>query len=299
MKDLDLHGRHVLVTGVGSGLGHETMRVLAARGATVLGAARSLEKAKEACASVQGKTVAVACELADPASVRAAVDAVRALDVPLDAIVCNAGIMALPKAERVSGVERQLFTNHVGHFLLVTGLLDRLADDGRVVMVSSAAHTRAPAYGVDLDDLAAEKRYTAWGRYGESKLANLLFARELARRFQGTRRVANAVHPGVIVTNLWRHMPKAFERAFGVVAGPIFLKTVEQGAATQVWAAVHPGAATLNGEYLADCNVARSSEKGRDMDLAAKLWAATEAIAARVQGGGADGAALAGVLTPT
>lgn len=281
-RGLDLHGKHVLVTGVGSGLGLETMRVLASRGATVIGAARSLEKAKEACASVQGSTIAVGCELAEPASVRAAVDAVCALDVALDAIVCNAGVMALPNAERIHGIERQLFTNHVGHFILVTGLLDRLAPDGRVVMLSSAAHTNAPSVGVDLDDLGAEKRYTPWGNYGQSKLANLLFARELARRFQGTKRVANAVHPGVIVTNLWRHMPPAAQRVFDAVGRPLFLKSIPQGAATQVWAAVHPGAATINGEYLKDNNVARSSAKGADMDLAARLWAATEAIVARV-----------------
>jgi NAD(P)-dependent dehydrogenase (short-subunit alcohol dehydrogenase family) len=282
-EGLSLRGKTVLVTGCSSGLGLETIRVLAMRGARVLGTARTVEKARAACESVGGAAVPLACELSDPASVRGCVDAVRRSGDRLDALVCNAGIMALARPERAYGVELQLFTNHVGHFLLVTGLLDRLADDGRVVVLSSAAHSRAPREGIRFDDLAAEKSYAPWTHYGQSKLANVLFAKELARRLAGTRRTATAVHPGVIRTNLGRHMSPIARAVFGL-AVPLFLKSVEQGAATQVWAAVHPAAATLSGAYLADCNVAVARADADDPALARRLWEVTEKIVAGLPG---------------
>jgi WW domain-containing oxidoreductase len=280
-EGLSLAGKTVLVTGCSSGLGFEASRVLALRGARVIGSARTLEKARTACAAFKGETVPLACELSDPASVRACVAAVARSGLTLDAIVCNAGIMALPKALQTHGIEAQLFTNHVGHFMLVTGLLDRLADDGRVVMLSSAAHKMAPKGGIEFENLSGDKGYAPWTAYGQSKLANLLFARELARRFTGTRRTANAVHPGVIQTRLGRHMNPVARFFFGL-ANPLVLKTAPQGAATEVWAAVHPAAGKLSGEYLADCNVAKSRPDAEDPALAARLWRVTEEIVARL-----------------
>lgn len=271
-EDLDLTGKTVLITGCNSGIGEESMRVLQSRGAEVIGLARTAKKAEDA-----GADHAVACELAEPASVRAAVASVRELG-PIDAIIANAGIMALPELNKAHGYELQFFTNHVGHFILVTGLLDRLTPDGRVVMLSSSAHTMAPRVGIPFDNLDGSKSYRDWSAYGVSKLANLLFARELDRRLPEGQS-ANAVHPGVIKTNLARHMPSWQQVAFGV-AGPIALKSVGEGAATQVWAAVHPDAAELHGEYLYDCNVGRSSTVGQDAELAKKLWVETERIVA-------------------
>lgn len=278
---LSLAGRTVLVTGCNSGIGAETMRVLVRRGARVLGTARTLEKARAACAAAGASAVGLACELADPASVRACVEAVRRSGERLDALVLNAGIMALPRRQQAFGIELQLFTNHVGHFLLATALLDRLAEDGRVVVVSSRAHLRAPGEGIRFDDLGAERRYDPWTAYGQSKLANLLFAKELARRLAGTRRTATAVHPGVIQTNLGRHMGVLLQAGL-TLAKPLFAKTVPQGAATQTWAAVHPQAAALSGAYLADCNVARPRADAEDPLLARRLWEVTEAIVARL-----------------
>ena len=125
----------------------------------------------------------VACELAEPASVRAAVAKIKSLKVPIDGIICNAGIMALPTLNQAYGYELQFFTNHIGHFILVTGLIDSLAASGRVTMLSSRAHEAAPKGGIEFDNLSGEKGYSAWRAYGQSKLANLLFAKELARRF--------------------------------------------------------------------------------------------------------------------
>ncbi len=276
-EGLSLEGKTVLVTGCNSGLGQEALRVLALRGARVVGTARTLDKARAACGAVKGKTVPLACELSDPASVRACVAAVKREGLRLDAIIGNAGIMALPKLEQAYGLELQFFTNHIGHFMLVTGLLDQLAADGRVVMLSSSAHAQAPKEGIQFDNLSGEKGYQSWRNYGQSKLANLLFAKELARRFAGTRRTANAVHPGVIKTNLARHMNPAVSFAFGLV-GPLVLKSVPQGAATEVYVAAHPAVATVSGAYFADCNVARPRPDADNAALAAKLWEVSEKI---------------------
>ena len=278
---LSLVGKTIIVTGCNSGIGFETMRVLALRGAHVIGTGRSEEKARAACTRVRGQATGFACELSDPASVRGFVAAIKALKTPIDAIICNAGIMALPKLTLAHGYELQFFTNHIGHFILVTGLLDRLTETGRVVMVSSGAHTRAPMGGIQFGNLSGEQGYSAFTVYGQSKFANLLFAKELARRFAGTAKTANAVHPGVIPTNIIRHLPATWlvNLIFGIgsLAG---LKTIPQGAATQCYAAVHPGAATISGAYLRDSNVAAPRADATDPMLAAKLWDISEKIIA-------------------
>jgi len=281
---LDLSDKTMLVTGVSSGLGEETARVLGLRGARVVGLARTEAKAEGALADQQD-AVPVACELTDPGSIRRAVDAVKALDVPLDAIICNAGIMALPEREVVHGQEKQFFTNHIGHFMLVTGLLDRLATEGRVVMLSSAAHAWAPPEGIRFSDLSFEQGYRPNTAYGQSKLANLLFARTLAKRFaadpETAQQTANAVHPGVIATNLGRHMNVAV-RALMPLAGALALKTIPQGAATQCYVATHPDLAGVTGEYFADCNPAKTSRHGYDEAMGERLWEVSEAIVAEL-----------------
>ncbi len=281
-QGLKLDGKTILVTGCNSGLGLETLRVLALRGARVVALARTLEKATAACAqagSGPGKAVPLACELSDPQSVRACVAEVKRLGLKLDAIICNAGIMALPKLTKSHGYELQFFTNHIGHFLLVTGLLAQLTEDGRVVVLSSDAHTRAPRGGIEFDNLSGDKGYGAWRQYGQAKFANLLFAKELARRFEGTRKTANAVHPGVINTNLARNLNPMVGFILASV-GPLALKTVAQGAATQVWAAVSPGAAGLSGQYLSHSNVAKPRADANDPALAKRLWEESEKIVA-------------------
>lgn len=275
----DLSGKTFLVTGCNSGLGLETARVLSMRGATVVGAARTEEKAREALAPLGKANIPVACELSEPASVRAAVAAVAERAPRLDGLIANAGIMALPERQLKYGYELQFFTNHVGHFMLVTGLLSQLTPSARVVILSSSAHQRTYPEGIRFDDLAAERGYTAWGAYGQSKLANMLFARELAKRVPAGQTV-NAVHPGVIATNLSRHMSSIVQVTFSTLGNLLFLKDAPQGAATQCFVAVNEGAATITGEYWADCNVAACSRHGTDMAMAAALWTKTEEIVA-------------------
>jgi WW domain-containing oxidoreductase len=280
---VSLAGKRIFITGCNSGLGFETMRVLALRGAHVIGAARTAEKAAEAIAKIPGSTEGIACELSDPASIRACIATLKA-GAPLDAIICNAGIMALPKLKQAFGYELQFFTNHIGHFMLVNGLLDTLADDGKVIILSSTAHTAAPKEGIQFDNLSGEKGYKAVMAYGQSKLANLLFAKELARRLATTRKTANAVHPGVIQTNLMRYITVP-----AVVMTPILglfsllaFKTIPQGAATTCYVAANPGAAALSGLYFADCNIAPSRPDADDPALAARLWEVSEAIVAKL-----------------
>lgn len=279
---LALAGRRILITGCNSGLGQESLRVLALRGADVIGAARTLEKAQAACAAVGGRTRALACELTDPASIAACVAAVRAGGA-LDAIICNAGIMALPQLQQAHGYEMQFFANHVGHFMLVTGLLDTLTQEGRVVMVSSRAHHRAPPGGIQFDNLSGERGYRPFTAYGQSKMANLLFAKELSRRLGTGGRSALAIHPGVIATRIGRHMAGPGAALFFGVGSLLFLKSIPQGAATQCFAAVHPRAAALSGAYLVDCQVAQPRADAEDPALARRLWEVSEQIVASLR----------------
>ena len=279
-RGLDLTDKTYLLTGCNSGLGFETLRVLASRGARIIATARSLDRARDACSKVGGDTRPLACDLSEPASVRACAAELLRDATPLDAIICNAGIMALPRLTQAYGYEKQFFTNHIGHFLLVVTLLPALAPAARVVVVSSNAHRRTPPGGVQLDNLSGEAGYNPWTAYGQSKLANLLFARELARRLPRPHQSANALHPGVIATNLGRSSSLAVRAGLRILT-PLALKSIPEGAATQCYLTTNPGL-VANGEWFSDCNVARSSRLGRDPELARRLWEASERIVAKL-----------------
>jgi NAD(P)-dependent dehydrogenase (short-subunit alcohol dehydrogenase family) len=278
-QGIDLKGKTVLITGVNSGIGQETMRVLALRGAHVLGTARTLEKAKAACAEIQGQCTPLALELEDFDSVVACANQVRELGMPLDALVCNAGIMALPKLEQLRGIEKQFAVNHLGHFILVNRLISQVqaAPQGRVVVVSSGAYKSAPAAGIEFDNLSGEHDYQPNKAYGQSKLANQLMSRELARRLKDTRATSNAIHPGVIFTNLGRHFPE-WKLTMARLIGWTFMKTVPQGAATTCYVATNPALAGVTGYYFQDCNPIKLEAHGEDDALAAKLWSVSEAM---------------------
>lgn len=271
---IDLSGKTFAITGANSGLGYETMRVLAMRGAHVIGIARTQEKAEKACSTIEGETTPLFLDLAQWDSVVACAGDIRALHIPLDGLITNAGVMALPELELVNGIEKQFAINHLGHFILINQLLESVssADQGRFVILSSMAHRRAPDDGIQFDDLAFENDYSAWSAYGHSKLANALCSLELARRLSGTSTTSNSVHPGVINTNLGRHLPW-YTRMAGALLGWTFMKTVEEGAATQTYVATNPALVGVNGFYFADCNVdPGDTEAMRDLDMASRLW---------------------------
>ncbi|MEO1247170.1 MAG: SDR family NAD(P)-dependent oxidoreductase [Pseudomonadota bacterium] len=282
---IDLSGKLAVVTGCTSGIGLETMRVLAARGAYVVGTSRSLERAREACRGVQGVTTPVALELSDPDSIVACAEQIRSMNTPIDILVCNAGFRGGGnRPVRVNGVERHFAINHLGHFLLVNRLLERLylAWQGRIVIVASrTAYTDAPDGGIDFDRLDARGEYSDREAYGQSKLANVLFAYELGKRLRGTRITANALHPGVIDTEIDRNMNQAMQFGFRILASTVG-KTVEEGAATSCFVATSPLLGSTSGEYFEDCNAVRIAEDPymRNDALAVRLWDVSERLLA-------------------
>ena len=274
----DLTGLTVLITGCNSGLGFESMRTLAGQGAHVIGTARTQAKADEACAAVEGKTTPLVCELTDMDSVAACAEATLALDKPIDVLMCNAGIMALPKLEQVdvAGVtlEKQFVVNHLGHYLLIRLLLPRvaMAEAPRVVMLSSSGYALAPQdVGIEFDNLSGSRKYSAFKAYGQTKLSNALIAKEITRRYADNRLTANAVHPGLVATNLGRYISgKPRDPNEPLRKG---FKTADQGAATQVYCAIDPRLDGVSGFYFEDCNPsAMKGNHANDPVLAQNLW---------------------------
>jgi len=253
---------------------------MAGRGAHVIGAARTLQKAQNAAGQITGKITPVACELSDLDSVAACADEIRSMNQPLDVVICNAGIMALPELQQKYGLEMQFLTNHLGHFVLVNRLLERVkqAPHGRVVMVSSLAHYTSVAGGINFDNLSGNKRYNPFLFYGQSKLANLLMSNELARKLEGTGTTANAIHPGIIMTPLARNIGSLRTTLTSMVSWPV-TRSVEQGAATQCYVATAPALEGVSGRYFVDCNPARMSAHAQDPELAQRLWAVSEDLA--------------------
>jgi NAD(P)-dependent dehydrogenase (short-subunit alcohol dehydrogenase family) len=293
LEGVDLAGRLALVTGASGGLGAETARALASKGAHVLLTARNLTKAEAVAEAIRGSTGAEveveALELDALASVRAFAERFLAQHDALHILVNNAGVMACPESKTQDGFELQFGTNHLGHFLL-TGLLAPALLRGapaRVVSVSSRGHQQSP---VRFHDLAFENEpYDKWVAYGQSKTANVLFAVELERRLGGRGVHANAVHPGVIATDLSRHMDREdFERIRQRSGGSLRLKTVEAGAATSVYAATAPELEGRGGRYLEDCHVAGVDDDpdaregvrsyAVDPEAARRLWTLSEEL---------------------
>lgn len=280
---LNLAGRLMLVTGATSGLGLETLRVLAARGADVIATGRTRESAAAACeAAGAARAVPLALDLARWETVVAAATAVVNMKRPLDVLICNAGVMHPPALVRAHGLEQQFVVNYLGHYVLTRRLLPTLeqAREGRVVMVASALMTEAPAGGIAFDNLDGSRGYDARAMYGQSKLATALFAVELARRTAGTRVTANALHPGVANTNLDRSRPMWRRAAVRIRSwNQAWVKPVEAAAATQVYLATAATVAGVTGHYFEDCNpVDAPSPHLADRDLASRLWERSEVL---------------------
>lgn len=283
--NMDLAGQVMLVTGCNSGIGYESMRVLALRGAHVIGTGRTMEKARAACDSVVGKTTPLALELSDFQSAVDCAASVQAMGVELDAVILNAGINSIRgDVELVNGIEKMLVVNFLGHFVLVNHLAPSMikAGHGRIVHVGSrAGYLRAPPQGIDFDNLRGEGEYDATHAYGRSKLANALFSLELARRLEGSGVSSNALHPGLVNTNIVRNAPE-FVRGALKLLGNIVAKTPEQGAATQVYVATNPLVEGVSGAFYLDCNPVRISGDHHmyDEPMARKLWSTAEEMTA-------------------
>jgi NAD(P)-dependent dehydrogenase (short-subunit alcohol dehydrogenase family) len=272
---IDLSGMTAMVTGSNSGIGYETARVLALRGAHVICAARTPDKARATCDEIGGRTTPSAFDLADWPSIVTAADEIAARTQPIDMLILNAGIMELPELQQVNGIERQFAVNHLGHFILANRLLPLVtaAPQGRVVVVSSGQATRnAPPEGIQFDNLSGERGYDPALAYGQSKLANALFSLELAARLAGTPTTSNVLRPGVIPTNLGRHMP-FWKPLLLETIGKVFTKTIPQGAATTCYVATAPALADVSGFFFEDCNPIRAGGHTEDQAMAERLWA--------------------------
>ncbi|BCW90987.1 hypothetical protein sos41_41640 [Alphaproteobacteria bacterium SO-S41] len=294
LDGVDLTGKRVLITGVSAGLGVETARALAAHGATVVGAARDLDKARKATAGIPGIEL-IELDLASLASVRKAADALNAKGDEFDLLINNAGVMACPQGKTADGFETQFGTNHLGHFVFANRIAGLLKSGGRLVSLSSAGHRFA---NVDLTDPNFETTpYAEFVAYGRAKTANALFAVEFDRRHKARGVRATAVHPGGIQTELGRHMsPELIQgmidniaKATPAGAAPFEWKTIPQGAATSVWAGVVAPADAVGGRYCEDCHVAEITGGGTevlmrggvqayalDPENAKALWAKSE-----------------------
>src|ERR1700675_1984815 len=269
LSGVNLKGKRILATGVSAGLGVETARSLAAHGAHVVGAARDLNKAKTITEQVRKDATAdggsfelVELDLGNLKSVRACADALLAKAEPFDVVIANAGVMATPLGHTADGFETQFGTNHLGHFVLVNRIASLLRDGGRLINLSSAGHRYS---NVDLGDPNFERTpYEPFVAYGRSKTANILFAVAFDKRHRGHGVRAAAVHPGGIRTELDRHidssrLEKIVEEINQQLAAQgkaaFQFKTVPQGAATSVWAAVVAPADEIGGQYCENCHV--------------------------------------------
>ena len=301
LSGVSLAGKRIFITGISSGIGRETARSLASHGAEVVGAVRDLAKAESATASIRdaaneggGGLELIELDLASLQSVRRSADKLLSVGRRFDAIIANAGVMATPFGRTGDGFEVQLGTNHLGHFALISRIAPLLANEGRLVVLSSQAHRVAD---VDLEDPNFERHaYEPFIAYGRSKTANSLFAVEFDRRNRDNGIRAAAVMPGNSLTELPRHFSQEELKGLFESVGnarkqaglpPAQLKEVSQAAATSVWAAVVADKNEIGGKYLEDCAVAPVNDTPNpfadgvrsyalDANRARQLWAKSE-----------------------
>lgn len=280
-----MRGKTCLITGGTSGIGKAAAGELARLGATVVIVARSQERGERAAADIgtssgSGAVEALVADLSSLVAVRQLAGEFRARHGRLDVLINNAGVYRTARSETQDGLEMTFAVNHLAPFLLTLLLLDLLkaSAPARVVNVASAAHMNAE---VDWEDLQTTHSYGFGQRaYGQSKLANLLFTYELARRLEGTRVTANCLHPGVVRTGLWNGSPGFSGRIADLLtalARP-FLRTPEQGAATIVYLASSLTVEGLNGKYFVDCVETRSSPQSTEIASAQRLWQISEML---------------------
>ncbi|KAL5487324.1 hypothetical protein EMCRGX_G019913 [Ephydatia muelleri] len=277
-----LDGKAVIITGANTGIGKETAVDLARRGARVILACRSAEKGEETVVEVRArsgndKVVFRRLDLASLESVRQFASSILEEEPTIDILINNAGVSCCPYSKTEDGFEMQFGVNHLAHFLLTNLLLDRLkeAPTARIVNVSSIAHRHVK--GINFDDLNSEKSYSPLVAYGQSKLANILFTRSLAKRLAGTSVITNCLHPGVIRTEIFRHVVSGtIAKVLCSLASPltfVLMKSPTEGAQTTIYCAVDEAVEGVSGKYFKDCKVTEPNTKAAvDDDMAERLW---------------------------
>lgn len=286
MVSTDMSGRTVVVTGANSGIGQATAAALAAAGATTILTGRDKARCQAAVDEIRRRSPsaevdAVVFDLGDLGSVRGGAAEILERWPRLDVLVNNAGVVYSQRRETVDGLEATFAVNHLGPFLLTSLLLDRLraSAPARVVTVASTAHKSA-RHGLDFDDLQSTRHYRAMSVYGRSKLANILFNAELARRLAGSGVTANCLHPGTVATGYGRDGDTNGVLAFGLQVIKPFILTPEKGARTSVFLAASPEVAEVTGAYFVKCRPRRPSKAAQDAEAARRLWEVSEALTA-------------------
>ncbi|MGG3283724.1 SDR family oxidoreductase [Paenibacillus solani] len=271
----DMTGKIAIVTGANSGMGLATTIELAKMGAHVIMACRSQSRGAAAFREAQQESNSsrielMTLDLGDFDSIRAFASNFKAKYDRLDVLVNNAGVVALKRELTNDGYEAMLGVNHLGHFLLTNELLEHIqhARQGRVVNVSSGAHKVGK---IHFDDPNLSKGFNVAKGYAQSKLANILFTKELARRLQPTRVTANALHPGAVSTSIGVNRDTGFGKAVHKLLRPFFLTPLE-GARTAIYLASSPEVEHVTGEYYIKCRPAKITERAKDPKLAARLW---------------------------
>ncbi|XP_046364748.1 retinol dehydrogenase 14-like [Haliotis rufescens] len=293
-SNVRLKGKFAIVTGANTGIGKETAKDLAVRGARVLLACRDPLKGAAAADDIfrtTGQRLMVkTLDLANLDSVRQFAKDINDEEPKLDILVNNAGVMMCPKMLSKQGYELQFATNHLGHFLLTNlllGLIQRSAPS-RIVVVSSGIYKRGD---INFDDINSEKEYNPYAAYAQSKVANILFSNELAKKLKGTGVTVNSLHPGVIASDLTRHVEDRVPGVLRFLIKPLYLlvqvlafKTVKQGAQTSICCAVAEELEGVTGKYFSDCTQTKLLPHATDEDAARRLWRLSEEMTGLVTG---------------
>lgn len=279
-----MEGKTVLITGGTSGIGLATSRALVGMGANLVLLARNLEKAKSVVTELSKLTddATVSCiemDLSNLKSIERGVDEIRAKHPVVDVLINNAGGMFQERLVSADGYELTFAMNHLGHFVLTNGILENLkaSEQGRVVNVSSAAHKAAKW---DFDDLMGEKKWSSLASYGNAKLANIFFTKELARRLEDTNVTVNALHPGVVNTGFGGNFKGIWKFMLGMMRP--FMLTPEKGAATSIYLASSPEVANVSGSYFVKKKEAESSSISHSEDHQKRLWEVSEELVSKV-----------------
>jgi NAD(P)-dependent dehydrogenase (short-subunit alcohol dehydrogenase family) len=275
-----------LITGANAGIGKETAVALARDGMDVVATSRDRARGAAALAEIRARSGSDRVEmmdldLADFTSIRRFAEAFLDGHQRLDVLVNNAGLVQTSRTETTDGFETTFGVNHLGHFLLTQLLLDRIKESApaRIVVVSSHAHKSARK-GLDFDDLQSEHGYSAFRVYGKTKLANIYFTRELARRLDGTGVTANALHPGYVASRFGRDGDTGRLGDLAMTLGRPFAISPEKGARTSIYLASSPEVAAVTGQYYFRCKPSTPSRVALDDEAARRLWAVSEELVA-------------------
>ena len=273
-----LDNKLAIVTGANSGMGMATVEALSDEGARVIMLCRNEKRGREAFEKLMEKKdrqiELMFCDLGDYSSIRLFVSQIKEKYDRIDILVNNAGFISLDRQETKEGLERQFGINHIGHFLLTTKLLDLMGEGSRIVVVASGAHK---AGKIHFDDINLKHGYNVVKAYSQSKLANVLFTKELSKRLKDRGITVNCCHPGAVATNMGVDRETGFGKTITGLLRPFF-QTPAEGARTAIFLATDESVKDITGEYFYSCKIAECSKRANDPELAKRLYEFSEEL---------------------